>query len=142
MLHLAHPAFVHFSIAFLAAGGVLEATGILVHRAAWTRLGNGLVWAGIVSLVPTIATGYLALNTQDLPASAAQTMWEHERNAWIAFGAFFLTRFWKAWNRGELPQGQDRLYALATAGCSAWVLYNAWLGAELVYRHGVGVGAG
>ncbi len=141
MLHLFHPALVHFSVAFLTAGGLLEAAGIFLGRQGWSRAGNRLVWAGLVSLLPTIASGYLAINTLDVPPAAERLAWHHERNAWIALGGFFASRFWKAWNRGSLARPAEIGYALLTLAAVAWLLFNAWLGAELVYVHGLGVAA-
>ena len=62
MLHLFHPALVHFSVAFLIAGGVLEAWGILTRRAGPEKFGAVLVLAGTVSLLPTVVAGTLAAN--------------------------------------------------------------------------------
>ena len=54
MLHLFHPAFLHFTVAFLVAGGGLEAWGLLADREGPRRLGSTLLLIGLVSLIPTI----------------------------------------------------------------------------------------
>ncbi len=141
MLHLLHPAFVHFSVAFLVFGSVTESWAIFAARERPERFGSTLVLLGMASLVLTILTGYLAANTVDLPPSAADLLWAHERNGWLVLGYFFATQFWKAWNRGTLPPGQRRLYAVLLLGGVALVAWSSWLGAEMVYGHGVGVGA-
>ena len=57
MLHLVHPALVHFSVAFLVFGAIAEAGGLLARREALARWGGQLVLVGCVSLVPTIVSG-------------------------------------------------------------------------------------
>ena len=138
MLHLFHPALVHFSVAFLVFGGLTEAFGIFAKRPRASLFGGVLVLLGTVSLLLTILTGYIAANTIEVPARVADLLWAHERNGWFVFGLFFASQFWKAWNRGELPGVQRRLYAALLLVAVGLVVYSAWLGAEMVYDHGVG----
>jgi uncharacterized membrane protein len=139
MLHLLHPVFVHASVAFLVVGGAIEAIALLGGRASAARFGNALVLIGIASLLPTIATGYLAANTVAVPEGARDLLWAHERNGWLVLGLFVAGLFWKAWNRGVLPAGQQKVYAVLMLLAIAFVLYSAWLGAEMVYGQGIGV---
>ncbi len=138
--HLLHPAVVHFSIAFLVAGAVIEAVGALGGRPAAARFGTLLLALGTVSVIVTLATGYLAANTLDIPAAAKATFDAHERNGWIVLALFGLGFFWKAMYRGELPPTQAKLHAVYSLAAAAFVIYSAYLGAELVYDHAVGVG--
>lgn len=141
MLHLFHPALVHFSIALLALGGSVEAVGLLARREGPTRFGGALVVLGTLSLVPTVVSGFLAADTvsPDGPVATA-LLARHERNGLILLGWFGGMLFWKGWHRGRLPGGQGRLYALLLLTGVTLVAYGAWLGGLLVYRHGVGVG--
>ena len=139
-LHLLHPALVHFSIAFLVAGAAIESVGTLAARPAASRFGTVLLALGTVSVIVTLATGYLAANTLDIPAAAQATFEAHERNGWIVLALFGLGFFWRALYRGTLPPMQARLHAVYLLLAAAFVLYSGYLGAELVYDHGVGVG--
>ncbi len=139
MLHLIHPAFVHFSIALLILGGVIEAAGLFASREPLARFGGTLLVLGTLSLVPTIVTGFLAANTVTPGDGATGLLGSHERNGLLLLGCFVALQFWKAWYRGQLPASQRRLYAVLLLVGVLLVGYSAWLGGQLVYLHGVGV---
>lgn len=141
MLHLIHPALVHFAVAFLVTGGVCEAIGLLLHRETWARFGGALMIGGTLALVPTIATGYLAANSTAVAPSALGDLAAHERNGWFVLALAVACLFWKALGRGRIPPRQHAVYALFLLITVLVTLYSAWLGGQLVYLHGVGVGA-
>ncbi len=105
------------------------------------RRSGGLLW-GVATfvIVAVIASGRIAANTVDLPASAVQTLTAHERQGWVVLGALVILHFWKAWHRGQLPPGQRPWFAAALVVAVALLLYSALLGGRLVYGFGVGVG--
>jgi hypothetical protein len=78
VLHLVHPALVHFTVAFLVAGALLESWGLLRRRPAVARWGGGLTIAGTVAVVPTIAAGYLAANSLTVADDAQRLLDRHE----------------------------------------------------------------
>jgi len=139
LLHLVHPVFVHFSAAFLVAGAIVEALAIFAGRERIERFGAVLVLAGTVSLVPTVAAGYLAQNVLDVPAGAGDLLWRHERVGLGILAVFLASQLWKAWFRGRVPVGQRTLYACVVLLGAALVAYGAFLGGEMVYGLGVGV---
>lgn len=140
MLHLIHPALVHFGVAFIATGALIEAFGWWTDREAARRYGAPLLAAGTVILVAVIATGYVAANTIELPPGALDSLKDHERQGWILLAAVVGLQFWKAWFGGRLPAGQRRIFAVALVLAVGLLLYGAWLGGRLVYTLGVGVG--
>ncbi len=140
MLHLIHPALVHFGVAFVSAGALLESYGLFLDREAARRVGASLWGVGSIFLVALIVSGYLAANTIELPAAARETLADHERQGWILLGVLVLLHFWKGWYRGRLPRGQWRWYALSLCATAALVFHGAWLGGRLVYGFGLGVG--
>jgi uncharacterized membrane protein len=142
VLHLIHPALVHFSVAFLVAGGVCEAGGILFRRKPVERFGGVLVIAGVLSLVPTVVAGFLAANSIVPPAGSEETLALHERAGLITSALFTAVLFWKAWYRGSIPERQRVPYALFVLAAVAAVAYASWLGGSLVYEYGVGVATG
>ena len=111
-MHLIHPALVHFSVAFIVVGGLCEAIGILLRRETLALWGGQLTVIGLISLAPTIASGYLAANTVSLPDGGKMLLDWHERNGLVLAFMLLLTLFWKAWNRGELAGFQAKAYAL------------------------------
>lgn len=141
MFHLFHPAFVHFSVAFLVAGPLAESWGLLADRDGPRRFGSVLVLLGLACLVPTILTGTIAANSVDMPAAAHVVLDGHERAAWILLAVFLAGQFWKASYRGVLPPGQRKGYATYLVLAMALTIYTALLGGRLVYGHGVGVEA-
>ena len=139
MLHLLHPALLHYSIAFIGVGGACEVAGILARREAWARFGGTLLLIGLVALVPTMVSGYLAANTTTATGEAELLLERHERLAWILLLLLLGAQFWKAWNRGELAPGPRKVYALLVAAAWGLTLWVAWLGGQMVYVQGVGV---
>jgi uncharacterized membrane protein len=142
VLHLIHPALVHFGVTFLVVGALLEAYGLLAGHEGARRLGAPVLALGTVILVLLIASGYVAANSIELPDGAAIALDAHERSAWILLGGLVLLQFWKAWDKGRLTPLQARMYACCLLIAAAWVAYTAFLGGTLVYSHGVGVGQG
>ena len=139
MLHLIHPALVHFAVALLLLGATVEAVALLAGRDVVARWGGSLVLVGLAALVPAIGSGYLAANTVDVPKAAQGLLDLHELNGWILLALAFASQFWKAWAGGLLPERQRRAYVallLAVVAAAAW---SAWLGGQMVYVQGIGV---
>jgi uncharacterized membrane protein len=139
MSHLFHPAFVHFPIALLIVGGVWVAWGQFSGRQAALRGGGTLTIVGTLALVPTVVTGYLAANSVPLADAASRTFKLHELNGWSVLALFTGLLFWKAWNRGVVPETHRRVYGALLLFGVALVAYGALLGGELVFAHGTGV---
>jgi len=142
VFHLVHPALVHFGVAFIATGALLEAWGLLRGHESSRRYGAPLLVAGTIVLVAVIATGYLAANTIELQDAARPTLKEHERNGWILLAILVMLQFWKAWFGGSLPRTQEKLYAAALVLAVGWMAWSAYLGGTLVYTYGPGVSPG
>ena len=139
MLHLVHPALVHFPIVLLSVGGILEAAGILARRPGWERAGSRLVLAGTACLVATVAAGYLAANSITPPPGSQDALDAHERAALILLGAFLVLVLWKAWGGGAVPAKARVPYATAVLAGVAVLVWAAFLGGRLVYGWGIGV---
>jgi uncharacterized membrane protein len=139
MLHLVHPALVHFAVAFLLVGAVTEVAGLLASREDARRWGGSLVLAGLAALVPTIATGYLAANTVALEDGGPDALAWHELTGWIVLALAFASQFWKAWCGGRVPERQRFAYAGLLVALAGATVAGAWLGGRMVYVHGIGV---
>jgi uncharacterized membrane protein len=138
MLHLIHPALVHFAIAFLIGGGLVEVSGILLNRQRWAGFGAALVVAGTVGLLPVLASGHLAANSLAIEAGVRPLLDAHERNAWFVLAVFTVALFWKGWCGGSIPPGQRPLYVILLLAAVVLTAYSAFLGGQMVYLHGVG----
>lgn len=141
-LHLVHAALVHVPAAFLVVGGGVEAAALVLRKPGIARFGGTLVLLGALALVPTLVAGIVAANVLSIPPEAHATLDAHERNAWILLGAAAVLVIAKAWVRGAVPERLRLPYALALVATVALTIWTAWLGAALVYGHGVGVGVG
>jgi uncharacterized membrane protein len=140
-LHLVHPVLVHFTIAFLVVGGLVEAYGIAAKRERAERFGGALTVLGTIALVPTIVAGFLAENTLPLNGAAASTVDDHERLGLIVLGIFVPLLVVKAWGRGRPPERWRGLYAAGLIAGVAAAAATAYVGGLMVYRLGVGVAA-
>ncbi len=138
-MHLAHPALVHFSVAFLVVGGGCEAWGLVRKRESLAAFGARLVIIGWLTLLPAILSGYIAANSLDVSPAARPVLDAHERNGWIVLGMFGLALFWKGWSQGRLPERHLPFYALWLLLSVALIVYSSLLGGEMVYQYGVGV---
>ena len=139
MLHLIHPILVHFSVALLVVGASSEAWGLLRRSERPHSFGAALVLAGTISLVPTIAAGFLAVNSVSLTSWSEPVAGRHEQTGLLVLAAFLASQFWKGWVGGRIPESQRVAYAALLIAGVALVVYGAFLGGELVYVHGVGV---
>jgi uncharacterized membrane protein len=137
--HLVHPALVHLTVAFLVAGGLVEAFGVVRRRPEAERVGTGLVIAGTISLLPTILTGFLAENSLTLDPSAAAAVDAHERFGIMVLGVFLPLLLVRAWGRGRVPDKARVLYAVGLLVGVALAIAAAFLGGRMVYEMGVGV---
>jgi len=139
MFHLFHPAFVHFSIAFLIFGALTEAVGLLARLERTSRFGELLVLLGTASLLPTLATGYVAANSLSFNPEALELLSLHESTGWSVLGVFVVLLVWKAWNRGRLEGAQRWVYAIALIVGALLAGYGGIIGGRMVYREAVGV---
>jgi uncharacterized membrane protein len=139
MLHLFHPACVHFTVALLTLGGVWEAWGHFTGGETSVRRGGVVTIVGTLTLLPTLVTGYLAANSVPVPETAKTVFSLHELNGWVVAGLFVGLLFWKGWFRGSIPEAQRRYYGAALLLGVLLVGYGAFLGGDLVYTHGTGV---
>ena len=139
MLHLVHPALVHFTVAFLVAGALLEAWGLLRERPAVARWGSGLTIAGTIVLVPTIAAGYLAANSLTVAEDAQHMLDRHESLGLMLLGFCLVLALARAWNRGRIEGGARVPFAFGLLAVAALAALAAFYGGQLVYGLGVGV---
>ena len=131
----AHPATVHFPVAFLIGAAALDLYAWWKARADLARLATGLMAAGVFTGVVAAATGLLAFFT--VPAHTAEA---HRLMYWhLGLMAGAVTVFavvTVARRRDEPPVVWVRVAGLFGV---AVLLVGAYLGGSLVYRGGAGV---
>lgn len=141
-----HPMIVHFPIALLLAAIGADLMALLLRRWTWLRPATvALYVVGGASAVLTYFTGTWAAEAVSVPAAAEAVLSEHADLGWWTmwfFGVYALLRlgihFWpRVRGRFGVRVG---LLVLALGG--GYLLYETGdHGAEMVFRHGVGVQA-
>lgn len=139
MIHLIHPAVVHFAVAFTVAGGLIEAAGLLAGKERWVRVGGPMVLLAVPAVGLAVLTGFLAENSVAPPQAAHGVLDRHEVVGLGALAVLLTVLIWKAWYRGRLPRSHARPHAVLLLLAVALVALGAYFGGELVYVHGVGV---
>jgi len=138
-----HPVFVQFTIALLCSVLLFMLLIRLVPNARlhkqWRAAARWNLWLGSFATIFTLISGLHAYETvypNELarPAMLAHRNWALASCAWLV-----VVVIWSAWccNKGRAGIG----FFFAMALLVAMLLSTAWRGAELVYRHGVGVTA-
>lgn len=132
-----HPALVHFPIALLLSGVILDLYGWRKQREDLARVAFGLMVAGVTMGLLTIITGIMAYYTVPAHTEAA-----HERMTWhiwiqsIAIGVFGLMCLLRWKRRKSLATPQSLFLAVSAA---VLLIVGSYLGAWIVYRGGAGV---
>jgi uncharacterized membrane protein len=134
LFHL-HPMIVHFPIAFLMSGLVLQAATLRApmpgsgqSSAAWIR------WTGTAFLWMALATGLLAARTAPHVPPAWEVLAEHRTLGFWTAGMFTAASVLRRW----LPRRRRLLLFVWTLAVGL-LIATAWHGAELVYEHGISV---
>lgn len=143
-----HPLIVHFPIALLIIALIFEVLALIFSRnsgAEWLRYAAGSLYiAGAVSALFAYITGRLAADSVNVPATANPTLTEHADLAlyttWF-FGIYGVVRLFLLWQRVSLKWAISFLIFLIGAAGMYLLYETAEHGAEMVFRHGVGVHA-
>ncbi len=137
-----HPIFVHFTVALVTMAAIFfliaKIRGGEDPQTAGAVAGRWALVAGALITVATVAAGFYAYNTvaHDEPAHLAMT--DHRNWAVPTALAILALAVWSWWGarRARPVSWIFVMLLLLTAGALAVVGYK---GAELVYRHGLGV---
>lgn len=137
-----HPIFVHFTVALLltSVGFFLLARfdPSAARRQRWSILAHWNLWVGAGITVITVAAGFYAFNTVDHDTPSHEAMIEHRNWAIPTFLYFSAMAAW-AWRGARASKEISTAFIAALLLGALLVLSTAWHGAELVYRHGLGV---
>lgn len=136
-----HPVFVHFAIALLLFGFVVDWSGSILEQRQTQAAGRLGFLAGVVALGLAMMTGWIE---QELPHPASvfdeqmqTTLFRHEYLGYGLFAFFLVLAIVRMRIQGRLPV----LFLLLGLLGSAGLLFQGYLGGELVYRYGAGVRA-
>lgn len=135
-----HPMLVHFSIALLTIAtlfysasllfGLGDRSQTLLSAARWN------LWVGVAISFVTVLTGWLAYNSVAHDALSHQAMTLHMNWALPTLGLWVVVAGWSFFSRKIKP---SLIFILFLWLSTASLLVTGYLGAENVYRHGIGV---
>ncbi len=137
-----HPLVVHFPIALTVVAFVLALLSSLLksHQLAsyWSAASHLALWAAALSALIAVFFGWLAYNSVNHDDAGHAAMQVHR--VWAISTALFLVALalWDA-KKYKLITILPTFFVLLLGLASASVGATAWLGGEVVYRHGIGV---
>ena len=137
-----HPVFVHFTVALLSLTVCFHLLGRFMPdgslKKQFATLADWNLWLGTGFGIMTALAGWMAYNsvTHDTPSHAAMT--DHRNWAWATLTLFIILTGYSLWRaRNQSRPGTVFIGILLLAGLMLGS--TAWRGAEVVYRHGIGV---
>lgn len=137
-----HPVFVHFTVALLSVAALFFLAAWFAAsdrwRRQWAAVAYWNLWIGTVLTAATVAAGWYAFDTVTHDDPSHTAMLAHRNWAIPTFAAFVALGVW-GWRDHRKTRGISTAFLLATLAGTGLLLSTAWHGAELVYRHGLGV---
>jgi uncharacterized membrane protein len=138
-----HPMLVHFTIGLLGTSVVFYFASALLAKdhkwkQQWQHMANWSLWSGCLVTIGTVFAGWYAYNTvaHDEASHAAMTL---HRDWALASASLFLILGLAAVNIAKNNKTPRYLFLSVTVIAGSTLLVTGFLGAEAVYRHGLGV---
>lgn len=143
-----HPILVHFTIALLSVSVVLFIAEIFVRKQSWhiqlVTVARWNLWLGALATIATVIAGFYAFNS--VPHSSEHqhlAMLDHRKWALSTAALFALLALWSftATLRGkaDFGKGTNLVFVGLITIAGFMLATTGYKGAELVYRHGLGV---
>ncbi len=137
-----HPIFVHFTVALFSIAVLffILGTALPTHkwRDQWLTVAHWNLWVGAVISLFTATAGWFAFNSVNHDTPSHEAMIEHRNLALITLAMFLPIALWSV-ARYRAGKPIQILFLVALLVAQGLLLSTAWHGAELVYRHGLGV---
>ena len=142
-----HPALVHFPIAFATAAVAFIAIGTIFKNWPYATqclmAGRWMLWGAALFAIIAAAFGWFASNSVAHDEVSHTAMMLHRNWALGTLTALLALTSWDLWRgrSGRMPSPNIPSPGFLVLLVAAWLLVTstAWHGAELVYRHGLGV---
>jgi len=134
-----HPLLVHFSIALLSMSTLFYSIAFVCRsgrRQAFLAAAQWNLWTGALISIATVLTGWLAYNSVAHDALSHEAMTIHKSWALPTLGLWAIAALWSFF----LVKGKLGVVFILWLWLSTGALMvTGYLGAENVYRHGIGV---
>ncbi|MDR7135972.1 putative membrane protein [Lysobacter niastensis] len=134
--HPLHPALVHFPVACWSLATAADFAGFIWGEPVW-RLAGILMVTGTVIAVAAIAAGFIEYMKLDENSPALPDVHRHMLLAATAWSCYAASLFLRV-QTGSLSSPDGFAVALSAAGFVS-LGCAGWMGARLVYGHGIGV---
>ena len=137
-----HPIFVHFTLGLLGSSvGLFVLTRVisnqdLKHQLLTVALWN--LWLGAIVTIITIGAGWYAFNTVEHDDPSHLVMLDHRNLALSTFIIVMVLAVW-SWRKFRHAEQISIPFLGAAILAAGLLVATAWHGAELVFRHGLGV---
>jgi uncharacterized membrane protein len=138
-----HPILVHFTIALLSISVVFYVVRLLLPinhrwREQWLNMANWSLWTGCLFAIATVIAGWFAYNSvaHDTPSHAAMTL---HRNWAIPTAVLFLLIGFSSIRLAISNKLPGFKFISVSIVAAIMLMVTGWLGAEAVYRYGLGV---
>ncbi|NQY26289.1 MAG: DUF2231 domain-containing protein [Piscirickettsiaceae bacterium] len=138
-----HPILVHFTIALLSISVVFYVARLLLSvnhnwREQWLNMANWSLWTGCLFAVVTVIAGWFAYNSvaHDMASHAAMTL---HRNWAIPTAVLFLLIGFSSIRLAIVNKLPGFKFISVSIVAVIMLMVTGWLGAEAVYRYGLGV---
>lgn len=137
-----HPVFVHFTVALLSIAVLffILAAALPANkwREQWLHVAHWNLWLGAAISLLTATAGWFAYNSVDHDTPSHEAMIEHRNWALVTLTVFVSAALWSI-ARYRAGKPVQVLFLAVLLIAQGLLLSTAWHGAELVYRHGLGV---
>jgi uncharacterized membrane protein len=138
-----HPLFVHFPIALISVSAFFHLAARLLsnqprYASPCAVLAHATLWLGALAALPTALLGWQASNMVDHDEAGHTAMLLHRTWALVTLLALSVLAGLDVW-RNKVDATPAWSFTAAVILAWALVASTAWHGAELVYRHGLGV---
>ncbi len=138
-----HPILVHFTMALLSISVVFYVLRLLLPinhrwREQWLNMANWSLWTGCLFAIATVIAGWFAYNSvaHDTPSHAAMTL---HRNWAIPTATLFLLLGFSSIRLATGNKLPGFKFLSVSIIAAILLMVTGWLGAEAVYRYGLGV---
>jgi len=135
-----HPMLVHFSVALLTISAFFYSASLLFgsgeRSQTFLAAARWNLWVGVAISFVTVLTGWLAYNSVAHDALSHKAMTLHMKWALPTLGLWIIVAIWGFLSRKTKP---SLIFILFLWISTSSLLVTGYLGAENVYRHGIGV---
>lgn len=138
-----HPLLVHFTLGLLSTSVLFYfASAILSSKNSWKQqwlnMANWSLWSGCLFAIATAIAGWFAYNSVAHDSASHTAMTLHRTWALPTAATFLLLGLWAILiaRKDRRPGFLFLTFSMIAAGL---LMVTGWLGAEAVYRYGLGV---